>query len=91
MTYLTSPDQAKIVAAQNKISSNCRFPNASGTLQWALLRQSIDGSIWFILKPPIDGYNLREFTQAQMMAGVDMTNITEQECNANWFPPPEAP
>lgn len=87
MIYLTSTTEVPITNANIQISSNCGLPNSSGTETWATPTQSVDNTIWFILKPPIEGWgNTVQFTQAEMMAGVDETNITEQEYNSAWFP-----
>jgi len=86
MIYLTSTIQSLIVAAEAKISTNCGFPNDKGTQRWAIPQQSVDLSIWFIPKPPVEGYSLGEFSQAQMMQNVSLSGIVEQEYNANWFP-----
>ncbi len=89
MIYLTSANQANIIAAQAQISLNCGFPNNLGTEQWANVQKAINQDMWFIIKPPIEGYNLGEFTQIQMMSNVDLTNIIEQEYDATWFPSEE--
>lgn len=82
MRYLTSSNQAAIIAAQAKISLNCNFPNTKGTIRWAVPQQSVDGSIWFILEP--EGYG--GFTKGQMMQDVNLSLITSQERNDAWFP-----
>lgn len=89
MIYLTSSDQNVIIAAQAQISLNCDFPNAAGTLQWAVPQKAVNQELWFIKKPPTKGYNLDEFSQEQMMVNVDITNIIEAEYDPNWFPPTE--
>lgn len=87
MTYFTSANQAAIIAAEAQISSNSRLPNISGTLRWAIPQQSVDLSMWFIPMPSISGWgNVVPFTQEQMLASVDMTDIIEQEYTASWFP-----
>ena len=83
MIYLTSTTEAPILTAESIINSNCGFPNDKGTMRWAVPQQSADKTIWFIPKPPIEGYNLGEFTQAQMMQNVNLSNIVEQEYNTN--------
>lgn len=90
MIYLTSTTALSITSAQAQISINCGLPNIYGTEEWAIPTQSVDNTIWFIPKPTIKGWgNMEQFTQAQMMSGVDLTNIIEQEYNVAWFPPSE--
>lgn len=79
-------DLLKIDAA---ISATCEWPNSKGTLRWAIPQKAYNQDFWFLSKPPEKGYNLGEFTQAQMIANVDITNITELEWNKDWFPPAE--
>ena len=87
MTYLTSNNESAIVAAEAKISLNCGLVNAYGTTSWDNPpRKAVNENLWFITKPPVNGWgNVEQFTQAQMMSGVNMTDIIEQERNDNWF------
>ena len=79
MIYLTALTEAPLLEADARISLNCGFPN-NGTTRWAVPRQSNQG-VWFIEKPI--GYN--QFTQAQMMEGVNLTGITEINCQLSDF------
>ncbi len=88
MTYLTSSNEAAIIAAEARISINCGLPNGHGTLSWDLVCKAYNQDLWFITKPPAEGWgNAEQFAQAQMMDGVDMTDIAELEYDATWFEP----
>lgn len=89
MTYLTSTNEAAINAAQNQISINCQLPNSHGTQHWDIATKAYGQDLWFIAKPPEQGWGNpgEHFTQEDMMSGVDMTNIIEQNFDSSWFPP----
>ncbi len=93
MTLLdfTSTNQNALIAAEAKIADNADIPNGIGTTRWADVQKAIDSNLWFIPKPSLEGWgNTVIFTQAQMLSGVDMTDIVEQELNVAWFPPAPA-
>lgn len=90
--YLTSTNESAITAAAQKISQNCQLPNDSGTTSWQDPEKAFTMDLWFIRKPPAEGWgNTEIFTQEQMLDGVDLTDIVEMERNENWFPPPIPP
>lgn len=71
------------------ISEVCGFPNLQGTLRWATPQKVYNQDFYFLPKPSAEGYNLGEFSHAQMVANIDMTNVTELEWNKDWFQPAE--
>lgn len=86
--FFTSSDQQKIEALEKKISDNCGIPNTVGTLRWAKIEKAFDQDLWFIPKPDAAGWtsaNFESFSQEEMLAGVDLAGITEQEFNPNWI------
>ena len=87
MIYLTSTNESAIIAAEAMISANCGLPNSLGTMSWdSPPRKAVNQNLWFICKPPVNGWgNAEQFTQAQMMSGVDMADIIEQQYNPEWF------
>jgi len=87
MIYLTSTNELAIIAAEARISLNCGLVNAYGTTSWdGPPKKAVNEDLWFISKPPVSGWgNVEQFTQAQMMSGVNMTGIIEQERNSDWF------
>src|ERR1051326_1633248 len=92
MLYLTSTIESAIISAQNQICSNCNLPNNDGTSGWDVPTKAINEDLWFIAKPPSEGWgNDERFTQEQMMSGIDLTNIVERERDPLWFPPPFSP
>lgn len=86
--FLTSNNEAAIIAANQKILENCE---SYGMMQWDIVAKAVNQDLWFIHKPSINGrqYLERSYTQEQMMSGIDMTDIVEEEYNPNWFPPEE--
>lgn len=86
--FLTSTNEAAIIAAEAQISANCGFPNGRGTERWAVPQKAINEDLWFIIKPSVNGYSdtVEAFTQEQTLAGVDLSGVTEQEVNPDWFP-----
>lgn len=87
MRYLTSNNEAAIIAIEHQISINCRLPNGCGTENWATVTKAINDDLWFIEKPSSDGWgNLIHYTQEGMMENVDLTDITELERDEAWFP-----
>lgn len=87
--YLTSTNETAIINAAIKIAENCHLPNDEGTQVWENPTKAFDQDLWFIAKPPEEGWgNIERFTQAEMMADVDLTDIIEKPRNNNWFPPP---
>lgn len=86
--YFTSSNENAIIAAEAKISANCQFPNEYGTLRWSIVQKAINEDLWFFSKPHSDYTSYQyNFTIDEMLDGVDMTDITEQEKNQDWFPP----
>ena len=85
MIFYTSNNEAALIAAEAQICLNCGFPNGNGTDRWAIVTKAVNEDLWFFEKPT--GYN--QFTQTQMIDGIDLTDITEQERNQDWFPIPE--
>lgn len=90
--YLTSNIQATVIAVRNAIDQNCGLPNQYGTTTWAEVQKAVDQELYFISKPPADGWGntAQHFTQAQMLNGIDLIGIVEMERQDSWFPaPPE--
>ncbi|CAB4213869.1 hypothetical protein UFOVP1454_4 [uncultured Caudovirales phage] len=85
MICYVSANEVAIIALEAKISSNCRLPNDKGTVCWSSPPTKINNQDkWFIIKPDVDGWG--EYTQEQMLAGVDLTNIIETEIDPLWLP-----
>lgn len=80
--FLVSTNEQDVINANNQIGSNCGLPTQY-TSQWDRVLKAYDQDFWFIIKPPVQGWN--EFSQAQMMQGV--TNVTEEESQPDWWPP----
>ncbi len=92
MIYLTSTSEAAIIAADLKISQNCDLANEYGTVSWSKRppEKAVNSDLWFFPKPPAEGWGNGNtfYTQAQMMEGVDLTDIVEMERDEDWFPEP---
>lgn len=90
MIFLTSTNYNALVTAEEKISSNCGFPNEAGTLKWADISQAYEQEMWYFPKPPENGFEnpgCIPLSQDQMMQDVDMTDIIEQEFDPSWRNP----
>lgn len=92
MSLYYSGTQTAINTAITQINSNCGFPDASGTITWAIARQAYnDNLLYFFLQPPAEGYKNAsgQWTQAEMINGV--TGVTLSPPDPNWWPPSPFP
>lgn len=84
MIYLTSTNETSIINAEQKITENCGFP-FEDTDKWADVTKAYNQNLWFIKKPTGYNYSTLSLSESEMMDGVDLTNITEEELDLNWF------
>lgn len=77
--FLTHETSDNVTAAEAQISLNCHFPNGRKTDRWSPINFHPDFNVYYILKPPVDGWTdgVESFTQEEMMAGV--TGVEEME------------
>jgi len=87
-TYYTG-SQSDVIVANTQINTNCGFPR-NGTTTWDTPVAAFQpNSFWYILMPPPSGYIFPDGTtipQSTMINGV--VNVTQQQSNSSWFPPP---
>jgi hypothetical protein len=79
MLFLTHATEQNVIDAEAKISANCHFPNGRGTNKWANVFYNDSSEVYYILKPPVEGWHddVESFTQEQMMDGV--TGVEEKD------------
>jgi hypothetical protein len=77
MIFLAHETEQNVIDAEAQISANCHFPNDRGTDKWANVFYSDQHEVFYILKPPVEGWTdgVESFTQEQMMANV--VNVIE--------------
>lgn len=80
---LVALDQADVAAANAQIESNSGIPTPDGkTLYWDVPKQAYQQNFWFIIAPPVQGWN--GYTQSQMMDKVG--NVGLEMSEPNWWP-----
>lgn len=88
MTLCYTGTEDQIIIAINQINTNCGLP-FRGTQTWDIPKKAYSYDFWFIYMPPTGGW-IREdgtyFTQQQMIDGV--VNVSIQESQPDWWPPP---
>lgn len=84
MIFLTHATEQNVIDAEAKISANCHFPNQripeyKSTQRWAEVFYNESLEVFYIVKPPSDGWSdgVETFTQSEMMEGV--TGVEEKE------------
>lgn len=84
MIYLTSTIEQSLIDAEAKISENCGFP-FEDVERWAIIEKAYNQDFWFMRKPIGYSHDTLELTESQMMADVDLTNITEKPWSVDWY------
>lgn len=84
--YLVSTNEQAIIAAEAQIAANGELYISNGE-NWYNVLKAYNLDLWIIQKPLAIGFN--QFTQEQMMAGVDMSEIDTMPFNPAWYTPIE--
>ena len=85
---LASLNQADVIEADLQIQQNAGIPTPDGkTTNWDIPKKAFNHNFWFIVMPPENGWN--GISQEQMMQNV--VNVTQEMCDASWFPPSPFP
>lgn len=85
--FYTSAVESAIDAIATQINiTNCNFP-IGDTIAWDNKFKAVDENLWVFAKPPVEGYTCEDcsFTQAEMTAGVDLTDITVLPRDPAWY------
>ena len=83
LEFYTSINEQAIIDAQRTICDNCGFPSNAAD-NWDIVTKAANEDLWFIQKPGTEGYG--NFTQTEMISGIDMTLITALPQDPEWYP-----
>lgn len=88
LCYTTTKANKHLLEAINtQISNNLELANSAGTLTWDTVKEAANDDVAYIFKPPVGFQNpgCPYFTQADMLANVNLTGVTEQNFNPDWL------